>query len=163
MNEQKAKVKKEYKQSDVLTPRQQRVVQLLAENTCKTKKEIMQKAGYAKASQTRPSRVLEAKTVKKALKSFRDIMAEEAREAMEEAKKKRHKAKYKDLIDATDKLRKQVNTIDGIGNENTQNIIVLPNTSLNAWSTIEGEIVEKDTKQLENEATQGKESNEKDD
>ncbi len=141
--------------SEVLTPKQKRTVDLVIENGVRTKSELLKKAGYSKAIQTNPAKVLEAKPVKRALESHRELFEHEMKEALKEAGKKRKDAKYRDLVDATDKLKKQLNVIDGVDTGQKANIIVIPGElATREIPSIDGEVVENKRIEGKNKATQ---------
>ena len=129
------------------TPKQKRVIDLIIEDSANSKKEIMEKAGYSKAIQTNPSQILESKTIKKGLETHRDLFEGLIRDAEQRAKETVKDAKYRDVVDTIDKSKKHLNIIDGINNEQTNSIIVIPGEIVKRYDVIEGEII--DTKQIE--------------
>lgn len=59
--------------------------------------------------------------------SHRELFDNELRAAITLAAEKRVEASYRDLIDASDKMKKQINVIDGVGTDNAPRaIFILP-------------------------------------
>lgn len=86
--------------------------------------------------------------------SHREMLDAEFREAMAEARERRYEAKYRDLIDAADKMKKHLNILDGLNNTNTTNIMIVQPTLLKRYAP---HLVEETTRQ---DAVQIEESNE---
>jgi hypothetical protein len=63
--------------------------------------------------------------------SRRDMMEREFRDAMAEARLKREDATYRDLIDASDKMQKHLNILDGVGQDQFVPIMIVPSVLLN--------------------------------
>lgn len=66
--------------------------------------------------------------------SHRELFDQELREAIRIAAEKRVDATYSNLIDSVDKMKKHLNIIDGVGNGDTNNIIVIPAEIVSRYS-----------------------------
>lgn len=77
------------------------------------KGEIMRKYGYSERMTKSPTKVTETKSYRSVVQPVIEAMEEERRKIIEELKKKRDKAKYRDLIDGLDKLTKNVELLSG--------------------------------------------------
>ena len=112
-----------------LTPKQEKVISLMVENSrvngnTKSKGEIMRLAGYSKAIQVVPSKVLNSETIKDKLKPF--IKKLEAKREMainEITAKKLKKAGARDTAGVLDILIKNTQLLGGGA---TANVVISP-------------------------------------
>ncbi len=74
---------------------------------------IIKKHGYSDVVSKSPTKVTKTKTYKEETKPIVDVMIAERDAALEEAKKKRGKANYRDLVDASAKLTKDIQLLSG--------------------------------------------------
>ena len=78
----------------------------------------MREAGYSKAYSKHSDKFTKTKKVQKEIKPILKRLEEERDQALERAKGIRNKAKYKDLIDSTEKLTKLIQLLSGKSTEN---------------------------------------------
>lgn len=74
---------------------------------------IIRKHGYSKSISTVPAKITNTKSYKSVTQPIIEAMEEERRQIIEELKKKRNKAKYRDLMDGLDKITKNVELLSG--------------------------------------------------
>lgn len=74
---------------------------------------IIKKHGYSKVTAKVPSTVTNTKSYQDVINPVIDQMIEERERAIKALKGKISKAKYRDLIDATDKLTKNIQLLNG--------------------------------------------------
>ncbi len=83
------------------------------------KQEIQMKHGYSKTS-AKSMKATITKTYKKTMKPIIKSLITERDRAIEEMKKKRKDAKYRDLSDAVDKLTKVIQLLSGRATDRTE-------------------------------------------
>jgi hypothetical protein len=74
---------------------------------------IIRKHGYAKSVSVMPQKVTETKSYKEEIAPIVLAMEQERDAAIKAMKKKRSKAKYRDMVDAVDKLTKNIQLLTG--------------------------------------------------
>jgi uncharacterized protein with von Willebrand factor type A (vWA) domain len=87
----------------------------------------MRKAGYNKSYAKNPQKLRKTKAFQKEIKPILERLEEERDQALERAKKTRSKAKYRDLIDSTEKLTKLIQLLSGRPTENISLVEYLKN------------------------------------
>ena len=75
--------------------------------------EIIKNHGYSEAVSVIPQRVTQTKSYQEEIQPFVLAMVKERDKALKEAKKKRGKAQYHQLIEAVDKLNKNIQLLTG--------------------------------------------------
>jgi len=78
----------------------------------------MRKAGYGKGYAKNPQHFKKTKAYQEEIKPILERLEEERDAALERAKVTRNKAKYRDLIDSTEKLTKLIQLLSGESTEN---------------------------------------------
>lgn len=94
------------------TMRQLLAIKNVVENGS-SKAEAIRKAGYSEAMATVPGKVFDSPTVIPIMDSVVQAMIEERDAVLKLMKKKRGKAKYRDLTDSVDKLTKNIQLLNG--------------------------------------------------
>src|SRR3990167_2552773 len=84
-------------------------------------KEIMESRGYTKATAKNPKNVKETKSYQLVIKPVISQMEEERQAVINRLKTTRNKAKYRDLMDALDKLTKNIQLLSGVPTDITKN------------------------------------------
>src|SRR5205085_9341311 len=74
---------------------------------------IVKKHGYSDSVAKHPDKVTQTKTYQEEVSPIVQVMIEEREAALAEAKKKRGKANYRDLVDASAKLTKDIQLLSG--------------------------------------------------
>ena len=100
------------------TEKQKKLLAVMSENISKrgfTKSmtKMMIEAGYAKSTARRQEGIVNTKVIRKGAVSIVKAMEIERNEAIKAMKRKRPKAKYRDLADAADKLTKNIQLLGG--------------------------------------------------
>ena len=99
------------------TDRQKVVIQATSENLgtgrVLSKRDILKKAGYSPSVQDTPSIVFGSKGVQEELRPLLKLLKAERDAALAGMAKKRRRASYRDLMDATDKLTKNIQLLEG--------------------------------------------------
>ena len=94
-----------------------RVGEKVSESIRKGKKvnlgKIIRESGYSDQTSKSPQRVTQTDSFKEVIDPVVKAMEEERDAAIAMAKKSRNKAKYRDLIDAVDKLTKNIQLLTG--------------------------------------------------
>ena len=80
---------------------------------------IIKKHGYSDSVSKKPKKVTETKSYKKEIKPLIIRLEEERDAIIEQLKKTRNKAKYRDLIDGLDKTTKNIQLLSGKPTEKT--------------------------------------------
>ena len=62
--------------------------------------------------------------------AHRELFENELREAIKLAAERRVDASYRELIDSVDKMKKQLNIIDGVGQEQVSQVVIIPSELL---------------------------------
>jgi len=99
-----------------LTEKQKKLIKLITENLnsrgfTKTMKDILLEAGYSESTARRQQETLNA--IKDETEPITNKILEERDAAVKAMKGKRKNAKYRDLVDAVDKLTKAANLLGG--------------------------------------------------
>jgi len=110
----KSKTKKKKR----ITAKQLKLARLISENVSKTGLGksmywLMKKAGYAESTAKRQKGIKDSAPVRAATLPIVKAMEIERDEAIVAMKRKRPKAKYRDLADAADKLTKNIQLLGG--------------------------------------------------
>jgi hypothetical protein len=90
----------------------QEVIATVRNGKIPNKQVIQQKHGYSKSS-ARAMKATRTKAYQEEIQPIVDVMIAERDAALEEAKKKRGKANYRDLVDASAKLTKDIQLLSG--------------------------------------------------
>jgi len=108
------------------TERQKRVAKAITENyrnkKVKNKGEILKDCDYTEQTTKQPSRIIDSKGVQEELSPLIKRLIIERDRAVKHMKLKIKDAKYRDCTDATDKLTKNIELLQGNATERVQSI-----------------------------------------
>ena len=91
----------------------QEVIQTVRKGTKVNLGKIVKKHGYSESVSKHPDKVTQTQSYQEEIQPIVQMMIEERDAALKEAKKKRGKANYRDLVDASTKLTKDIQLLSG--------------------------------------------------
>lgn len=104
------------------TPKQQKLIRLLAENVRakkpKTKGELLLEAGYSKARSISPKPILDSPVILMSNQEFANALKKHSERALALMESKASEAGYNDLRQGLDSTRKNVALLEGTSTEN---------------------------------------------
>ena len=110
------------------TPQQTKLIKLVLENmgskrNKKTLGQLLLDAGYSKSISENPYLIFDSETIKEGLEPILNSLIKQRQNAIARLSKTISKAKYRDLVDAIDKLTKNIQLLSDEPTENIKSIL----------------------------------------